>query len=154
MQQEYYSQAGMEQAIQELITKTINNERGGFNAMLAPRLVTVDWAAKSCTLAFHPSEWMSNPAGVTHGGILSSIADLAMGMLSIFSAHGAHVTPTANISINYLRPVPLHQDFYVTSTIDHMGRRLNQTHCTMYLPNAPEKPCVTAVGTYYVLDEK
>ena len=37
MQQEYYSQAGMEQAIQELITKTINNERGGFNAMLAPR---------------------------------------------------------------------------------------------------------------------
>ena len=36
MQQEYYSQAGMEQAIQELITKTINNERGGFNAMLAP----------------------------------------------------------------------------------------------------------------------
>ena len=25
MQQEYYSQAGMEQAIQELITKTINN---------------------------------------------------------------------------------------------------------------------------------
>lgn len=42
MQQEYYSQAGMEQAIQELITKTINNERGGFNAMLAPRLVTVD----------------------------------------------------------------------------------------------------------------
>ena len=132
MQQEYYSQAGMEQAIQELITKTINNERGGFNAMLAPRLVTVDWAAKSCTLAFHPLEWMSNPAGVTHGGILSSIADLAMGMLSIFSAHGAHVT----------------------STIDHMGRRLNQTHCTMYLPNAPEKPCVTAVGTYYVLDEK
>ena len=107
MQQEYYSQAGMEQAIQELITKTINNERGGFNAMLAPRLVTVDWAAKSCTLAFHPLEWMSNPA-----------------------------------------------DFYVTSTIDHMGRRLNQTHCTMYLPNAPEKPCVTAVGTYYVLDEK
>ena len=93
MQQEYYSQAGMEQAIQELITKTINNERGGFNAMLAPRLVTVDWAAKSCTLAFHPLEWMSNPAGVTHGGILSSIADLAMGMLSIFSAHGAHVTP-------------------------------------------------------------
>ena len=134
MQQEYYSQAGMEQAIQELITKTINNERGGFNAMLAPRLVTVDWAAKSCTLAFHPLEWMSNPAGVTHGGILSS--------------------PTANISINYLRPVPLQQDFYVTSTIDHMGRRLNQTHCTMYLPNAPEKPCVTAVGTYYVLDEK
>lgn len=67
---------------------------------------------------------------------------------------GAHVTPTANISINYLRPVPLQQDFYVTSTIDHMGRRLNQTHCTMYLPNAPEKPCVTAVGTYYVLDEK
>ena len=77
-----------------------------------------------------------------------------MGMLSIFSAHGAHVPPTANISINYLRPVPLQQDFYVTSTIDHMGRRLNQTHCTMYLPNAPEKPCVTAVGTYYVLDEK
>ena len=45
MQQEYYSQAGMEQAIQELITKTINNERGGINAMLDTRQVTVDWAA-------------------------------------------------------------------------------------------------------------
>lgn len=50
MQQEYYSQAGMEQAIQELITKTINNERGGFNAMLAPRLVTVDGALKAALL--------------------------------------------------------------------------------------------------------
>lgn len=147
---EYFSQAGMQQAM-ELLTDGINNkERGGFNAMLAPRLVAVDWAAKSCTLAFHPVEWMSNPAGITHGGILSSIADLSMGMLSIFSSHGARVTPTVNISINYLRPVPLQQDFYVTSVIDHMGRRLNQTRCTMYLPESPEKPCVTAVGTYYV----
>lgn len=65
MQQEYYSQAGMEQAIQELITKTINNERGGFNAMLAPRLVTVDWAAKSCTPCL-PSAGMDEQSGWCH----------------------------------------------------------------------------------------
>lgn len=44
--------------------------------------------------------------------------------------------------------------FYLTAAIGHAGRRLNQTDCTIYLPGAPEKPCVTAVGTYFIPEGK
>ena len=43
---------------------------------------------------------MSNPAGVVHGGILCSAADLAMGFLSLYFARDAvsGITPTVNMS--------------------------------------------------------
>lgn len=153
---EYFSQKGMEAALQQLADKICSNERGSFNAMLAPQLVSADYENRSCTLCFTPEDWMSNPAGVVHGGILCSAADLAMGFLSLYFARDtvSGITPTVNMSINYLRPVPMSGPFYLTAAIGHAGRRLNQTDCTIYLPGTPEKPCVTAVGTYFIPEGK
>lgn len=83
---EYFSQKGMEAALQQLADKISSNERGSFNAMLAPQLVSADYENRSCTLCFTPEDWMSNPAGVVHGGILCSAVDLAMGFLSLYFA--------------------------------------------------------------------
>ena len=150
MEYEYFSQRGMEDKLQEFIRMINNKERGGFNAMLAPRLVAADWEQRCCTLAYYAEPWMSNPAGITHGGILSAAADLTMGMLSIYLAQGNGITPSASISLNYLLPVPLEKDFLVTATADHIGRHLNQFTCSIVSATEPDKPCVTAIGTYYV----
>ncbi len=49
---EYFSQKGMEAALQQLADKISSNERGSFNAMLAPQLVSADYENRSCTLCF------------------------------------------------------------------------------------------------------
>ena len=85
---EYFSQKGMEAALQQLADKISSNERGSFNAMLAPQLVSADYENRSCTLCFTPEDWMSNPAEVVHGGNLCSAADLAMGYLRLYFAAG------------------------------------------------------------------
>ena len=123
MEYEYFSQRGMEDKLQEFILMINNKERGGFNAMLAPRLVAADWEQRCCTLAYYAEPWMSNPAGIT---------------------------PSASISVNYLLPVPLEKDFWVTATADHIGSHLNQFTCSIVSATEPDKPCVTAIGTYYV----
>lgn len=51
---EYFSQKGMEAALQQLADKISSNERGSFNAMLAPQLVSADYENRSCTLCFTP----------------------------------------------------------------------------------------------------
>lgn len=150
MELEYYSQAGMEQTLRLFVEKINRGERGGFNTLLSPRFVSADWQSKSCTLAYHPKDWMSNPAGVIHGGILSSVVDLSMGFISIYVNKEIEMTPTVSLTTNYLRPVPMDRDFYVVSSIDHTGRRLNQLHCAVYTEGEPDKPCVTASGTYFV----
>ena len=150
MHTEYFSQQGIEATIELLMQRIQKKERGGFNAMLSPRLVRADWEQKSCTLAFRAEEWMSNPVGIVHGGILCAAADLSMGTLSIYLAQGGGITPSVSISINYLRAVPLGEEFFVTVTADHIGRRVNHLSCTIATASAPEVPCVTAIGTYYV----
>ena len=42
MQTEYFSQEGIEQTIEMLMQRIQKKERGGFNAMLSPRLVSAD----------------------------------------------------------------------------------------------------------------
>lgn len=150
MQTEYFSQEGIEQTIEMLMQRIQKKERGGFNAMLSPRLVSADWEKKSCTLAFRAEEWTSNPVGIVHGGILCAAADLSMGTLSIYLAQGSGITPSVSISIHYLRAVPLGEEFLVTVMADHIGRRINQLSCTIAASSAPHIPCVTAIGTYYV----
>ena len=121
---EYFSQKGMEAALQQLADKISSNERGSFNAMLAPRLQAVSWEDKSCTLLYRTVDWMSNPIGIAHGGVLCAIADLSMGTLSKYYAKDVAITPTVSINLNYLRPVPLEGEVLVVSAIDHAGRRV------------------------------
>ena len=143
----------MEEAIRRSIELIGEKECGSFDAMLAPRLIAVNHEGKSCTLASHIADWMSNPIGIAHGGVLCAIADLSMGTLSKYYAKAATFTPTISIHLNYLRPVPLDGEIIVVSSIDFSGRRLNQLHCTIYHAARPDKPCVTATAAYFVPDE-
>ncbi len=143
----------MEEAIRRSIELIGEKECGSFDAMLAPRLIAVNHEGKSCTLSYHIADWMSNPIGIAHGGVLCAIADLSMGTLSKYYAKAATFTPTISIHLNYLRPVPLDGEIIVVSSIDISARRLNQLHSTIYHAARPDKPCVTATAAYFVPDE-
>lgn len=123
----------MEEAIRRSIELIGEKECGSFDAMLAPRLIAVNHEEKSCTLSYHIADWMSNPIGIAHGGVLCAIADLSMGTLSKFYAKAATITPTVSIHLNYLRPVPLDGEIIVVSSIDF------STSCTAPSTMQPDR---------------
>lgn len=146
----YYSQAGMEQCCRRLMEMVVNNERGKLNSLLAPQYVKCSWEDRSLVLQFHSAEWMSNPAGNTHGGAIASAMDITMGCLSWFLAGNDAMTPTVEMSISYLRSIPIDSDFCVRATATHTGRTLLRLVAEAWLCDTPDKLCFTGSATYYI----
>lgn len=149
----YYSQEGMEQCCRRLMEMIAQNERGRLNAMVAPQYTDCSWENRSLTLRFHSAEWMSNPAGNTHGGAIASAMDITMGCLCWYMAGNNTMTPTVEMSVSYLRCIPINSDFCVRATVTHAGRKLLRLVAEGRLCNEPEKLCFTGSSTYYVCRE-
>lgn len=84
--QEYFTQTTMENVCREIIDNMPLREKGRLNALLEPRYEGCDVAHRTFTLSFPCAEWMCNPVGNMHGGIIASAFDIAMGVLSIYQA--------------------------------------------------------------------
>ena len=77
----------------------------GFGTFFLARLLELEisYADETCTVGLTPAEWMFNPQGSLHGGIISTVLDISMGHLLHHTA-GAGVT--LEMKTQYLRPVP------------------------------------------------
>ena len=54
-------------------------EPSELNLRFCPELESCDGTARSAIFRFHTYSWMSNPMGVTHGGIVTAILDASSG---------------------------------------------------------------------------
>lgn len=117
------------------------------NLRFCPALECCDGPARSITYRFHTYDWMANPMGVTHGGMIAAILDASMGVLC--TALYGPMTPTITMTINYCRPVPLNEDILVRACASYTGGTNCQLTVEMYLPGQPDQPLATACGVYY-----
>lgn len=111
-------------------------------------LETCDAEHSELTFRFEARDDMENPWGVTHGGVLATAMDLAMGAAARTVLDQAD-TPTVNMNIGYLRPVPLHTSVLIHVCVLHGGKHLATLHATAYL-DGEEHPCVSAEGVYFM----
>ncbi|TMK86360.1 MAG: PaaI family thioesterase, partial [Actinobacteria bacterium] len=65
----------------------------------------------------------SNSRSWAHGGLLSTVADIALGH-AIAAGSGAAVPTTVGIAIDYLSPVPIGSWVEVRTSVLRVGRRL------------------------------
>ena len=100
-------------------------------------------------LGFRTEDWMVNPMGNVHGGILASMVDTAAGMLSKALIASWDGSPTVHLSINYLRPVALNRDLLLRASCQKAGRFLNYTSCTACYPERPDQALFTAECVYF-----
>lgn len=133
--------------IDEFIPQT---EQGKLDAMLEPAFVDCSLTDKRLRLSFPNREWMRNPAGNMHGGIIASAFDLTMGSLSIGINRMAVITPTVSMEVSYLRPVPKDSRLTVEAVITHQGRTLIQMTAKAWLDSKPDSLAATATATYYI----
>ena len=89
------------------------------NDMLAPELAACSAADKSLTVR----EWMLNPVGTLHGGIMSTMLDMSMGMLTRCLRQTGKVS-TVSLSVNFLRPVQPGEKVFIRAEVQKLGRRV------------------------------
>ena len=68
------------------------------------------------------------PGGTVHGGILCDLADATMGIAFMSTLHGRQSAATAELKINFLRPVWKGRLVAVARVV-HRGRRLGFMDC-------------------------
>lgn len=93
------------------------------NDMLGAGFFSCDAQEKMLTLGFHVEDWMSNPNGTLHGGLLATASDMTMGMLARYYKQQRNCV-TVQMSVNYLRSVAADADFYVCARAKKVGRRV------------------------------
>mgnify|MGYP004690967207 CR=1 FL=1 len=141
------SQAGMEAAMRDYVD-VINTQQNTFNKMLTPALLECSYEDKTVTFSFAVEPWMSNPQGIVHGGITASVLDFAMGFLCRYCSDG-NMTPTVDMQIAYLRPIPLEGHIAVKARCVMSGRTIARTTAEAWSDARPGKICATASGTYF-----
>lgn len=85
---------------------------------------SVDPTGKKYVSHFRLGKRYTGPPGYCHGGIIATILDDAMSKLNKLRDIPA---ATAQMTVEYLRPVPLHKPLHVESReISKRGRRLTR----------------------------
>lgn len=77
----------------------------------------------SITVEYPVLEWQQNYSGSMHGGLISTAFDEAFGNFAYYLANGKAVV-TANISLNFQKPVPFGDSLVITARATSNGRKL------------------------------
>jgi acyl-coenzyme A thioesterase 13 len=114
-----------------------------FNALVGPRYERRDGDAVSIGLAIEAKH--TNSRGVCHGGVLATLADLALGyaMLARSGDQGSFVT--AHLAVDYAGAARLGEWIESKVEIQHVGTRLAFANCYLV---AGAKPIVRASAIF------
>ena len=99
-----------------------------------------------------PTDDMANASGFLHGGIISTLADSAMGR-SVHTIKPGVVRATSfDLKLNFINPAKIGESLRATGKVVHAGRRTVVTECRVEDRNG--KLIATASGTFAVKREK
>lgn len=123
-----------------------NAQEDCINRRLAYEIINCDYEAQKLKLRFETTDWMLNPGGIVHGGMICTMFDITMGITSL--ALSGTFTPTVNLSVSFLNPVPNHDHLVITAHATKVGRTFVQL---MAEATSEKKPtlCATATATFY-----
>jgi len=92
-----------------------------------------------------------NPMGTVHGGILSDLADLSMGVATASLLNGEETFTTLELKINFLRPV-FETELQAEGRVVHRGRTIALAESI--LKNSEGKDVARATATELILNPK
>lgn len=104
------------------------------------------------TLRFPLQPWQVNGLGTLHGGMVSTMMDLAMSM-AVYCYSRQSIPPTVSMSVNYLRPVPMEEYVEIKAKVTSLGKRNATAYCEALVPRSG-KTAATAIGTYAIIPRK
>lgn len=136
-----------EQAFMERVLTGVFTEQGDgcqINDRLAPVFLGCNAKEKQVDIGFTVQDWMLNPNGTLHGGMLSTAIDMGFSVIARYFAK-KRVTVTVQLSVNFLRVIKNGEKFTVHVQADHVGRRSIVAHASVTAESSP-KPAATATA--------
>ena len=118
-----------------------------------PKLIRLNEERTELFCSFDTDKSMGNPVGNLHGGVISTFFDNAMGALATVNSGGAF-TPTASLTVNYLRAVPTGEPVFVRVRVSKAGRSVMYVTGEMFVSADSETPYATASAVYAVMLDK
>ena len=120
-----------------------------FNSFLDPTLVSCSAEDQTLRISIRTQRRMENPRGGLHGGIAASLADYAMGVLTL-GLCGGSIPSTVSLSLDYIRPVPPDAVLVMEAVCLKAGKTIVHLTASGWLENAPDQAVIAASGTYYI----
>ena len=120
-------QAFMEKVLRGVFAEKSDELQNRINEKMEPRFAGCSAEERSLSISFDVQEWMLNPNGTLHGGILSTAVDIGASVLARYFAK-KRIMVTAQLSMNFLRAIRPEDIFTVHVVADHTGRRSTVVH--------------------------
>ena len=120
-------QAFMEKVLRGVFAEKSDELQNRINEKMEPRFAGCSAEDRSLSISFSVQEWMLNPNGTLHGGILSTAVDIGASVLARYFAK-KRIMVTAQLSMNFLRAIRPEDIFTVHVVADHTGRRSTVVH--------------------------
>lgn len=99
-----------------------------------------------------PSEDMTNSAGFVHGGMISALADSAMGRSLRTIKPGVVRSMSFDLKLSFINAAKVGERLRATGRVVHAGRRTAVTECRVEGPGG--RLVATASGTFAITREK
>ena len=122
---------------------------GTVDEYLVPEILYANDSERCIVFAYTFYDWMRNVNGVMHGGYVNCLMDSALGYLASACQPGALTTPTLQLNVSFVNPVPQEGRVCIRARIDDIKSRIVFVSGTMYLEREPERTLVRAMGQYY-----
>lgn len=98
------------------------------------------------------TEDMANHSGFVHGGMISALADSAMGRALRTLKPGVTRAMSFDLKLNFINAAKVGESLRATGRVIHAGRRTAVTECTV--EGKDGRLVATASGTFAVTREK
>ena len=98
-----------------------------------------------------PTEDMANHAGFVHGGMISALADSAMGRSIRTIKPGVARSMSFDLKLNFISAAKVGETLRATGRVVHAGRRTAVTDCRV---EAARRLVATASGTFAITRNK
>jgi acyl-CoA thioesterase len=115
-------------------------------------LQTVETGEGTATVEMRTTEDMANHSGFVHGGMISTLADSAMGRSLRTLKPGVVRAMSFDLKLNFISAAKPGQTLRAVGRVVHAGRRTVVTECRVEGPAG--KLVATASGTFSVTREK
>lgn len=101
--------------------------------------------------AARAEEWMSNPAGVTHGGVAAAILDTVLTLALITKLPPEKTATTTDLHVHFVRPLlPDGQRFTAEGLVVHAGKTFGTSEGKVY--DAKGRIVAHGTGSFAIID--
>ncbi len=145
--QENRTQEEVNQEVTNLLEKRNKDFQDGIMSHIYPENCNISVVDQKGTMELTMTEFMSNPIGIVHGGMLVTIFDTCGGILSRILT-GNHSITTTDIQTSFLKPVQIGDRVKVEVKMTARGKSILHVTGELLLPDGSIG--ATASMTYYI----